>query len=275
MLHPVARMPVCPAPPWPGGGQRLPHRTPERLGARLRGCPFVRRGRVARRADHVPGHRHARLALGSGLLGVADLSNYPRPSACPLDAALPPSLRDQERSETFSKRLDPQADRDIAASLDRLEAATEDAMARVGSHGLGRAVKSMPSCAGHGIVDSPPLGRRSMKSTQPVQFDIDFQKTTPDVPFHELLDHIVDELDDVGREADYVASARLLTATFVLQVPDRTEGSLEHALSDLRASLGTLRKHGGTVAAIRATGASGPSGPSPAQPRRTTDALGR
>ncbi len=114
-----------------------------------------------------------------------------------------------------------------------------------------------------------------MKSTQPVQFDIDFQKTTPDVPFHELLDHIVDELDDVGREADYVASARLLTATFVLQVPDRTEGSLEHALSDLRASLGTLRKHGGTVAAIRATGASGPSGPSPAQPRRTTDALGR
>jgi hypothetical protein len=74
-------------------------------------------------------------------------------------------------------------------------------------------------------------------------YEIELQFTPGDndpsdwASFEQFLDCVTDELDGMGVDADYTASAADLRASWTIEVPDASEGSLIGALNTLKKAL--------------------------------------
>lgn len=95
-----------------------------------------------------------------------------------------------------------------------------------------------------------------MTDTIYIEIDLSFQRHDEQEPFDEFMDRIVDELIDLGREADYVSTEATLEATVTMTTTGRSEGELIKDLSDLRTALhaagcGTQDWNGHEITATR------------------------
>jgi hypothetical protein len=80
----------------------------------------------------------------------------------------------------------------------------------------------------------------------PTMYEIEVQFTLGDndpgdhASFEAFLDSVMDQLDKLGVDADYTATAADLSASWTFTVPDASEGSLIGALSSLQQALATV-----------------------------------
>ncbi len=76
-------------------------------------------------------------------------------------------------------------------------------------------------------------------TAQAAYFEVDlaFVSNGATEEFDEFLDRVLDELEKLGREVDYTASASALTATFSISADDFSDDELIAALTALRTGL--------------------------------------
>lgn len=85
-----------------------------------------------------------------------------------------------------------------------------------------------------------------MSESAYLEIDLTFTRADGDVSaFDDFLDCVVDELGQIGREADYVARARDLTVMFSVVTASTDDEEFIRALSDLRTALHAANCHTG------------------------------
>src|SRR5262245_56525036 len=72
-----------------------------------------------------------------------------------------------------------------------------------------------------------------------MRFETDDGVTDPAL-FEQFLDDVVDEFAKLGADVDYTAVASEMKATWTIDVPDASEGSLIDALTALRTALAAV-----------------------------------
>lgn len=70
-----------------------------------------------------------------------------------------------------------------------------------------------------------------------LEIDMAFTRHDESEPIDEMMDRVLDELIDLGREADYVSNDTSLEVTLTITTADRTDDEVIKAMVDIRSAL--------------------------------------